>query len=548
MSAKEIKFGKEVHEAIKRGVDKLANAVKVTLGPKGRNVALDRGFGSPQIVNDGVTIAKEIELEDKFENIGAELIKEASSKTNDIAGDGTTTAVVLAQALVTEGLNQINAGANPMLLKKGIEKAVEKVSEFLKTHKQDATSREKIKEVASISANDAEIGALISEVIEKVDKDGVITVEESQTFGLDSEIVEGLQFDRGYISPYMITNAERMEAAYSDPRILITDKKISSIHEILPLLEKLAQNGKKDLVIIAEDVDGEALTTLILNKLRGTFNALAVKAPGFGDRRKEMLQDIAVVTGAKVVSEEVGLKLDKADLDVLGSADKIISAKENTTIVGGKGAKEEIEKRIKQLRNEIKEATSDFDKEKLQERLAKLAGGVAVIKVGAITETEMKEKKLRIEDAVAATKAAMEEGIVAGGGIALLEAARYLRSPKIFENMPEFSDEYKGVQMVANALESPFKTIVVNSGKTADDVLRAVLSGDQIKGYNAMTSEVVDDMFSVGIIDPLKVTRTALQNAASVSAMLLTSEAAVTEIPKKEEKAGPSGAGMGMDY
>lgn len=548
MSAKEIKFGKEVQEAIKRGVDTLANAVKITLGPKGRNVALDRGFGPPQIVNDGVTIAKEIELENKFENIGAELIKEASSKTNDIAGDGTTTAVVLAQALVTEGLNQINAGANSMLLRKGIEKAVVKVSEFLKQKKQDAHTKEKIKEVASISANDEEIGEKIAEVINKVGKDGVITVEESQTFGVGHRILEGMQFDRGFISQYMITNAERMEASYGEPWILITDKKISSVQEFLPLLEKMAQSGKKELLIIAEDVDGEALTTLIVNKLRGTFNTLAVKAPGFGDRRKEMLQDIAIMTGGKVISEEVGLKLDRAELDMLGKADKVIATKDNTTIVGGKGDKHEIEKRISQLRAEIKESTSDFDKEKLQERLAKLSGGVAVIDVGAITETEMKEKKLRIEDAVAATKAAMEEGIVAGGGIALLEASRHIRDHKLFPDMTEFSDEYKGVQMVANALEAPFKTIVMNSGKTADDVLRAVISGNSIKGYNAMTSEVVDDMFAAGIIDPLKVTRTALQNAASVAGMLLTAEAAVVEIPKKEEKMPGGMPGMDGGY
>ena len=423
-----------------------------------------------------------------------------------------------------------------MLLKKGIEKAITKVSEFLKQNKQEVgDNKSKIEEVASISANDSEIGHLIAEVMEKVGQDGVITVEESQTFGLDSEIVEGMQFDRGYVSPYMITNPERMEAAYDDPAILITDKKISAVAEILPLLEKIAQAGKKELVILAEDIEGEALATLVVNKLRGTFSTLAVKAPGFGDRRKEMLQDIAAVTGGKVISEDVGLKLDKTEMDMLGSASKVIATKENTTIVGGKGNKNDIDERVRQIRKEIQESTSDFDKEKLQERLAKLLGGVAVIKVGAITETEMKDKKLRIEDAVSATKAAMEEGIVSGGGIALLEASRTLRNHK-FEEISEISDEHKGIQIVASALEYPFKTIVANSGKTVDDVLNQVVNGEKLKGYDALKGEVVEDMFQAGIIDPLKVTRTALQNAASVAAMLLTSGAAVADLPKKEER------------
>ncbi len=537
--AKQILFNEDARIKLKAGVDKLANAVKVTIGPKGRNVVLDKGYGAPQIVNDGVTIAKEIDLEDRFENMGAELIKEVASKTNDVAGDGTTTATVLAQAIVNEGLKNVAAGANPIILRHGIEKGVKALVEELKRISKPISSREEKKQVASISANDEIIGDIIAEVLEEVGNEGVVTVEEGQSFGVEKEIVKGMQFDKGYVSPYMITNTERMEAEYSDVPVLITDKKISSLQTILPLLEKLAQNGRKELVIIAEDVDGEALTTLVLNKLRGAFNVLAIKAPGFGDRRKEMLNDIAILTGAKVITEELGLKLENSDLSDLGSAGKIIATKESTTIVDGRGDKQELEKRISQINKEIELSDSDFDKEKLKERLAKLSGGVAVIKVGAATETEMKEKKLRIEDALAATKAAIEEGIVIGGGTALIRVAKALN------NIEVSGDEKIGVEILAKAIEEPLKQIANNAGAKGDVVVEEVKKASDNIGYNALSGKF-EDLIASGIIDPTKVTRSALQNAASAAAMILTTEAAVTELPAKDNcSCNTNPAGMG---
>jgi len=537
--SKQIISGTQAREAIKRGVDQLANAVKITLGPRGRNVVLDKGYGTPTITNDGVTIAKEIELKDKFENIGAELVKEAASKTNDVAGDGTTTAVVLAQAMIAEGINLINSGANGLVLKRGMDKAMAKVSEILKKNSKPVT-KEKIKDVAIISANDEEMGSLIAEVIGKVGKEGVVTVEEAQTLGVDYELVEGLQFDRGYVSSYMITDTERMEAVLEKPYILITDKKISSLQEIMPLLEKVVKSGNKNLVIIADEVEGEALATLVVNKLRGIFNVLAVKAPGFGDRRREMLEDIATVINAEVVSEERGMKLENADINVLGEAKRIIANKDNTTIVGGAGSKSEIEKRIKQIKAQLEKTESEFDREKLQERLAKLSGGVAVIKVGAATEVEMKEKKFKIEDAISATKAAIEEGIVSGGGVALFEAAREIKNSKLVGAV-EFGDEAKGINLVVNALESPISVIAKNANKDDSEVIQAISNKEKGIGFNAVTGEYAD-MVKDGIIDPLKVTRTALQNAVSVASMLLTSEVLVADLP---EKNNPS-AGGGM--
>jgi len=537
--SKQIISGTQAREAIKRGVDQLANAVKITLGPRGRNVVLDKGYGTPTITNDGVTIAKEIELKDKFENIGAELVKEAASKTNDVAGDGTTTAVVLAQAMIAEGINLINSGANGLVLKRGMDKAMAKVSEILKKNSKPVT-KEKIKDVAIIAANDEEMGSLIAEVIGKVGKEGVVTVEEAQTLGVDYELVEGLQFDRGYVSSYMITDTERMEAVLEKPYILITDKKISSLQEIMPLLEKVVKSGNKNLVIIADEVEGEALATLVVNKLRGIFNVLAVKAPGFGDRRREMLEDIATVINAEVVSEERGMKLENADINVLGEAKRIIANKDNTTIVGGAGSKSEIEKRIKQIKAQLEKTESEFDREKLQERLAKLSGGVAVIKVGAATEVEMKEKKFKIEDAISATKAAIEEGIVSGGGVALFEAAREIKNSKLVGAV-EFGDEAKGINLVVNALESPISVIAKNANKDDSEVIQAISNKEKGIGFNAVTGEYAD-MVKDGIIDPLKVTRTALQNAVSVASMLLTSEVLVADLP---EKNNPS-AGGGM--
>ena len=540
---KQIISGVIAREAIKKGVDQLANAVKITLGPRGRNVVLDKGFGAPVITNDGVTIAKEIELKDKFENIGAELVKEAASKTNDIAGDGTTTAVVLAQAMIAEGINLINSGANPMVLKRGMDKAVMKVSEILKKNSKPVT-KEKIKDVAVISANDEEMGSLIAEVINKVGKEGVVTVEEAQTLGVDYELVEGLQFDRGYVSAYMVTDTERMEAGLEKPYILITDKKISALAEIMPLLEKVVKSGSKNLVIIADEIEGEALATLVVNKLRGVFNVLAVKAPGFGDRRKELLEDIAAVVNGDVISEDKGMKLENVELNSLGEAKRVVASKDNTTIVGGGGSKSEIEKRIKQIKTQLEKTESEFDREKLQERLAKLSGGVAVIKVGAATETEMKEKKFRIEDAVSATKAAIEEGIVSGGGVALFEAAREIKNLKISANAAEFGDEAKGINLVLNALESPMRVIARNSNKDDNEVIQMVSAKEKGIGFNAVTGEY-SDLIKDGVIDPLKVTRTALQNAASVASMLLTSETLVADSPEKNNPPAGGMPGMG---
>ena len=542
--AKQIKFDEQARGQLKKGVDRLVNAVKVTLGPKGRNVVLDKGFGSPEITNDGVTIAKEIELENKFENIGAEIAKEVASKTNDLAGDGTTTAALLTQAIINQGLKNVTAGANPLALKRGIEKGVEAVVNALRKMSKAVAGKAEIAQVATIAAENSEVGDLIAEVIQQVGKDGVITVEESQTFGLSKEIVKGMRFDKGYISPYMITNSEKMQAEYDDPYILITDKKISSINEILPLLEKVTQSGKKDIVLIAEEVEGDALATLVVNKLRGTFNALAIKAPGFGDRRKEMLDDIAVLTGGQVISEEVGLKLENTELKMLGRARKIIADKENTTIVEGKGHKLDIENRVNQIKTELTKSDSDFDKEKLQERLAKLAGGVAVIKVGAATEAEQKYRQAKIEDALAATKAAVAEGIVPGGGVALIRALKSLKDLKLR------GDERTGLTILRRALEEPLRQIANNAGQDG------AVAADEIKkksggyGYNAAKNKY-EDLFESGIIDPTKVVRSALENAASAAAMLLTTECVVTDLPEKKEAPAPMPGGMppgGMGY
>ena len=542
--AKMMLFDEKARQALKRGVDQLADAVKVTLGPKGRNVVLDRGFGSPTITKDGVTVAKEIELEDKFENIGAELVKEVASKTNDVAGDGTTTATVLAQAIVAEGLKNVAAGTNPLAIRRGIEKGVEALVAEIKNKIAKPVSGSAIEQVASISANDASIGKTIAEAMAKVGENGVITVEESQTFGITTEVVQGMRFDKGYVSAYMITNPDRMEAEYQDAYILITDKKIGSVEDILPILEKVAQAGKKEIVIVADDIDGQALSTLIVNKLRGTFNSLAVKAPGFGDRRKEMLQDIATLTGGRVITEDVGLKLDKVELSDLGRAGKVVSTKDNTTIVEGKGDKQAIADRVSQIKKTLETTESEFDKEKLNERLAKLAGGVGVIKVGAATETEMKEKKHRIEDAVAATKAAVEEGIVPGGGVALIRAASALAG------VVTDGEEAVGIAILMRALEEPIKQIAQNAGKNGAVVAEEVKKLSGSHGYNA-AADRFEDLVAAGIIDPAKVTRFALQNAASIAAMILTTEAIVTDKPEKKDSpmGAPGMGGMGgMDY
>jgi chaperonin GroEL len=538
--AKQLVFSENARRALKTGVDALANAVKVTLGPKGRNVALDKKWGAPTITHDGVTVAKEIELEEPLENMGAQLLKEAATKTNDVAGDGTTTATVLAQMIVTEGLKNVAAGANPMLIKNGIAKAAEAVVQALRDMAEDIDTKEEIANVAAISANDKEIGELIAEVMEKVGKDGVITVEESKGLAFETEYVEGMQFDRGYISPYFVTDPERMEAVLEDPLILIHDKKISSAQDILPLLEKLVQTGRKNLVVISEDVDGEALATLVLNRLRGVLNALAVKAPGFGDRRKAMFQDIAVLTGGQVITEEMGRKLETAQLSDLGRAVKVISTKEETTIVGveDEAISKEILGRINQIKAEIEASTSDYDKEKLQERLAKLSGGVAIIRVGAGTEVELKEKKHRVEDALSATRAAVEEGIVPGGGVALINAVPALADIKM-----EFDDEQTGVAIVRRALEEPMRQLAVNAGKDGavivDNVRRQQKEQDDMKvGYDVLR-EVYVNMVKQGIIDPVKVTRSAVENAASIGAMILTTEALITDIPEKEKPQMP---------
>lgn len=536
--AKEIKFREEARRAMLRGVDALADAVKVTLGPKGRNVVLEKKFGSPLITNDGVTIAKEIELEDTFENMGAQLVKEVATKTNDVAGDGTTTATVLAQAMIREGLKNVAAGANPMVLRKGIEKAVLASVDEIKRISKTIEGRENIAQVAAISAGDSDIGVLIADAMEKVGKDGVITVEESKGFTTELEVVEGMQFDRGYISPYMVTDTDKMEAVLDDPFILITDKKISNIQEVLPVLERVVQSGRA-LVIVAEDVEGEALATFVVNKLRGTFTAVAVKAPGFGDRRKAMLQDIAILTGGQVISEELGLELKNTGLDQLGRARQIRVSKENTIIVDGSGDAKEIEARVAQIKHQIEDTTSDFDREKLQERLAKLAGGVAVIKVGAATETELKEKKLRIEDALNATRAAVEEGIVPGGGTALVNVIRAL------DNVQTTGDEMTGVNLVRKALEAPVRQIADNAGVEGSIIVERLKKEEVGLGYDAASGEWVD-MIKAGIVDPAKVTRSALQNAASVAAMFLTTEAVVADKPEKE-KANPAAGMGGMD-
>ena len=537
--AKMIQFGEEARRAMQSGVDKLANTVKVTLGPKGRNVILDKKFGSPLITNDGVSIAREIELEDPYENMGAQLVKEVATKTNDVAGDGTTTATLLAQAIIREGLKNVTAGANPILIRNGIRKAVDVAVEEIKNISKPVAGKEDIARVAAISAADEEIGTLISEAMEKVGNEGVITVEESKSMGTELDVVEGMQFDRGYVSPYMATDTEKMEALLDNPLILITDKKISNIQEILPILEQIVQNGRK-LLIIAEDVEGEAMATLVVNKLRGTFNCVAVKAPGFGDRRKEMLQDIAILTGGEVISEELGRDLKEVTLDMLGQAESVKVTKENTTIVNGKGEKSLIQERIGQIKVQIEETSSEFDKEKLQERLAKLSGGVAVIKVGAATETELKERKLRIEDALAATKAAVEEGIVPGGGTAYVNVIN-----KVAELTSEVADTQVGINIIVKALEEPMRQIAINAGLEGSVIIEKVKYSEAGIGYDALNDKYVN-MLQAGIVDPTKVTRSALQNAASVASTFLTTEAAVADIPQKEAAPAPN-PGMGMD-
>ena len=534
--AKEIKYGAEARAALEAGVNQLANTVRVTLGPKGRNVVLDKSFGAPLITNDGVTIAKEIELADPFENMGAQLVKEVATKTNDVAGDGTTTATVLAQALIGEGMKNVAAGANPMVVKKGIQKAVDKAVETVIANSKKVTGSEDIARVATVSAGDEVIGKLIAEAMDKVTSNGVITVEESKTAETYTDVVEGMQFDRGYITPYMATDTDKMEAVIDDAVLLITDKKISNIQEILPLLEQMVQSGKK-LVIIAEDIEGEALSTLIVNKLRGTFVCVGVKAPGFGDRRKEMLRDIAILTGGEVISEELGLELKDTTVDQLGRASQVKIGKENTIIVGGAGDKTEIENRINQIKNHIADTTSDFDREKLQERLAKLSGGVAVIKVGAATEIEMKDKKLRIEDALAATKAAVEEGIVAGGGVALVNA---INSVKALADATTEGDEKTGVNIVLRSLEAPMRQIAFNAGLEGSVIIDKIVTSEKANYGFDFYNEKYTDMIEAGIVDPTKVTRSALQNAASVAAMVLTTESLVAD--KKEDAAAANAA------
>jgi len=543
---KQLVFSEEARRSLKRGVDKLADAVSTTLGPKGRNVALDKKFGAPTVTHDGVTVAKEIELEDPYENMGAQLLKEAATKTNDIAGDGTTTATVLAQNIVNEGLKNVAAGANPMLLKRGIEAATERVAKAIREMAVEINTKEEIASVAAISAQDPEIGNLIAEVMDKVGKDGVITVEESRGLEFETEYVEGMQFDRGYISPYFITQPDTMEAVINEPYILIHEKKISAAQDIVPILEKLVQIGRRELVIIAEDIDGEALATLVLNKLRGMLNVLSVKAPGFGDRRKAMLQDIAVLTGGTVISEDIGRKLETVTINDLGRAGKVVSTKDDTTVVDGAGDEKAIKARIQEIKVEIDNSTSDYDREKLQERLAKLSGGVAVIRVGAATETELKEKKHRVEDALSATRAAVEEGIVPGGGVALVNALATLDEVKM-----TYDDENTGVGILRRALEAPMKKIAQNAGQDGAVIIQSVRRAQQDKkdrnvGYDVISGEFVN-MIEKGIIDPAKVTRGALENAASIASMILTTEALITDI-KEEEKAPSMPPGGGMDY
>ena len=536
MAGKQLNYAEDARKALKAGIDILADTVKITLGPRGRNVILDKKFGPPQVCSDGVTIAKEIELPDPFENMGAQLIKEAASKTNDAAGDGTTTSVVLAQAVISEGFKNVAAGANPLALKRGIDKAVDAVAAELKKMSQSVETGERIAQVAALSAHEDEIGKTIADAMEKVGKDGVITVEESKSLNDETEFVEGMQIDRGYISPYFITNAERMEAVIEDPYIIITDKKVSAVSDILPTLEKLLQIGKKNVVVIGEDVDGEALATLVVNKLRGTLNVLTVKAPGFGDRRKAMLDDIAILTGGTVISEEKGMKLDSANITDMGQARRVSATKDECTIVEGKGSEDDIKGRINQIKTQIEDTTSEFDREKLQERMAKLSGGVAVIKVGAATEVELKERKGRVEDALSATRAAVEEGIVPGGGVALVRAQRALDSLKLS------GDEATGAQIVKKSLEAPLRLIVQNAGQEGAVVLDAVRQKEDDYGYDAELGEFAH-MMTQGIVDPVKVTRSALQNAASVASMVLTTESMITEVPEKE-KGMPAGPPM----
>ncbi len=542
MPAKKLAYSEDARKALRAGIDILADSVKVTLGPKGRNVVLDKSFGPPQVCSDGVTIAKEIELPDNFENMGAQLIKEAATKTNDAAGDGTTTSVVLAQAIITEGFKNVTAGANPMAIKRGIEKAVAAVVVELEGMAQTVETRERIGQVASLSAHEEAIGSTIADAMEKVGKDGVITVEESKGMADEIEYVEGMQIDRGYISPYFITNSDRMESSLEDPTIIITDKKISAVSDMLPALEKLLQVGKKNVVIISEDIDGEALATLVVNKLRGTLNALAVKAPGFGDRRKAMLEDIAILTGGTVISEDMGKKLDSATLEDFGVARRVSSTKDETTIVEGKGSEEAIQARINQIKAQIEDTTSEFDREKLQERMAKLSGGVAVIKVGAATEVELKERKARVEDALSATRSAVEEGIVPGGGVALVRAQRALDS---LPSMPP--DEVVGANIIRRALEQPLRLIVENSGFEGSVVLNEVKKQADDYGFDADLGEY-GPMLERGIVDPTKVTRSALQNAASVAAMVLTTESMITEIPQDKPAMPAMPPGGGMDF
>lgn len=547
--AKQILYGDKARKTLKNGIDKAANAVKITLGPRGRNVALDKGYGGPTITNDGVSIAKEITLRDKFENMGAEIVKEVATKTNDIAGDGTTTSVVLLQAIVEEGMKHTEAGLNAMAVRGGIERAAEDAVVALRSLSKKIQGDEEVRQVATISAESEELGSIIADTIKEVGKDGVVTVEESQSLGIEKEVVEGLEFDRGYVSAYMVTDPTRMEAVFKDPAILVTDKKISSIQEVLPVLQKVAESGKKELVIIADDVDGEALTTFVLNKLRGTFNVLAVKAPGYGDRKDEMLQDIATVTGGEVISEKTGIKFEDATLDMLGRASKVIATKDSTVIVGGKGAKKNIDARVAQIRKQLADTSSKFDKEKFEERLAKLTGGVAVIRVGAATETEMKYLKLKIEDAVNATKAAIEEGIVAGGGTALVKAAQKVNETfaKNKDKMP--MDARVGYEVVLKALEMPLRMIAQNAGVDAGVVVEKVREAKGNAGYDATKNEIVADMVAAGIVDPVKVTRTGLERAASAAAILLTTEVAIAEEPKEEKDSPMPGGGMGdMDY
>ena len=535
--AKQVLFNEEARRALGKGVDALANAVKVTLGPKGRNVVLDKKFGAPTITNDGVTIAKDIELEDPFENMGAQLVKEVATKTNDIAGDGTTTATLLAQAMIHEGMRNVAAGANPMILKKGIDQAVKKLVDEIRSNSKKVEGKAAIAQVAAISSGDEEVGELIAETMEKVGKDGVITVEESKSMDTNLSVVEGMQFDRGYISPYMVTDTDKMEAVLDNPYILITDRKISAIADILPILEKVVKQGK-ELMIIAEDLDGEALATLVVNKLRGTFKALAVKAPGFGDRRKAMLEDIAILTGGTVISEEVGRKLDSVEIEDLGQARQVRASKEETTIVDGSGDKAKIDARVEQIKKQVAETTSDFDKEKLQERLAKLAGGVAVIEIGAATEVEMKDKKLRIEDALNATRAAVEEGIVAGGGTTFVDILPAL------DALSAEGDVQTGINIVKRAIEEPVRQIANNAGLEGSVVVENVKKSANGTGFNALTGEYVD-MIGAGIVDPAKVTRSALQNAASIAAMVLTTETLVADKPEKEPPMPMGAPGMG---